>query len=402
MRILIVYDNDTNLHVFREYLESWLCRVEEAVSTEEAMKKLHEAVSENDPFKIALLDYCMPDVEGESLCMEIKANPQLRDLILVMMISIGRRGDAEHFKELGFAAYLLKPVKQTQLFDCLRIVTGGSMSDGKDNSRQIVTRHTISDDRKRQIRILLVEDNITNQKIALEILAKKLGYHADVVNNGKEALESLEQLDYDLVLMDCQMPDMDGYETTCAIRDLNSNVKNHRVPIIALTANAMRGDREKCFEAGMDDYVSKPFNVKKLEDAIDRNLYNKRKQQLSPELEQELTVSKETKQVIPETIHSEYTDDADLVVLIDEFVAGLEGDMASMRKVLESGDYGGLRRLAHQMKGAGGSYGYSILTETSKVLEEAAKARDNEAGTTTLDNLELLCQAVNRGRNTSI
>ncbi|MCP4255142.1 MAG: response regulator [Candidatus Scalindua sp.] len=294
MRVLVVDDNDANRHIFRAYLESWCCRVEETVSAKEAIIKLREAVNGVDPFKIVLLDYCMPEMDGESLCKEIKADPQFKNLILVMLTSAGKRGDAEHFKELGFAAYLHKPIKQSLLLDCLRLVTGESASGRKNTSKQIVTQHSISEDHKRHTRILLAEDNTINQKIALRILEKKLGYHADLVTNGREAVESLEKFDYDLVLMDCQMPEMDGYEATATIRDRNSTVRDHNVPIIAMTANAMKGDREKCLEAGMDDYVSKPVNLKKLSDAIEKHLINGSKKQLLPASVQEKTVSKET------------------------------------------------------------------------------------------------------------
>ncbi len=401
MRILIIGEDSTSRHILNTYLGSWHCRVKEIDSAEEAITTLQNAVAENDPFKIILLDNCVPKLDTENLAQRIKAEPQLQDVQLVILISVGMRGDAEHFQKLGFAAYLVKPIKQTLLLDCLRIVTGESASDRKDSSKRIVTRHSISEDHKRHIRILLAEDNTVNQKIALRILEKKLGYHADVVTNGKEAIESLERFDYDLVLMDCQMPEMDGYEAASTIRDQNSAVRNHIIPIIAMTANAMKGDREKCLEAGMDDYVTKPINVKKLADAIDRNLSNGEKQQLSSSV-QEVTVSKETKQGELEAICSEYANDEDLVVLIDEFAAGLGEDIASMRTVLEGGDYDGLRRLAHQMKGAGGSYGYPMLTETAKVLEEAAKEEDVKTGTTALDELEALCQAVNLGRDLQI
>ncbi len=417
-RVLVVDDNGTNRYIFKKHLESWRCRVEEAASTEEAMEKLRNAVNVSDPFEIALLDYCMPDVNGESLCKQIKAESQLHDLILVMLTSTGKRGDAERFKELGLAAYLTKPVKKLQLLDCLRIVTGESASVEKDTTGQIVTQYSISEDHKQRVRILLAEDNVVNQKIALRLLEKKLGYHADVVSNGKEAIESLEKFDYDLVLMDCQMPEVDGYEATGIIRDQDSAVLNHNTLIIAMTANAMKGDREKCLEAGMDDYISKPINVKELADVIDRNLSNGRTQRNNSglqstdcgsevkggksEIEQETTMSKSTKQGVPEAICSEYADDADLVELIEEFVAGLEEDLESMRKVLEDGDYDGLRRLAHQMKGAGGSYGYPMLTEVAKILEEAAKTKDAEACTTALEEFEVLCQAVNQGRKVQI
>jgi CheY-like chemotaxis protein len=124
----------------------------------------------------------------------------------------------------------------------------------------------------------VVEDNRVNQKIAMRILDKKLGYHADVVSNGREAIDSLNRLDYDLVLMDCQMPEIDGYEATRTIRDVNSTVRNHRIPIVAMTANAMKGDREKCLESGMDDYITKPINARELADTIERNISDGGKQ----------------------------------------------------------------------------------------------------------------------------
>ncbi len=401
-RILIVDGNDNNRYVYRQYLESWNCRAEEAISAQEAIKKLHEAVNENDPFNIALLDYGMPEVNGDLLCREIKSDPLFRELILVLLTSVGNRGDAEHFKRLGFAAYLHKPVKQSLLLNCLRIVTGVSADVENNTTDQIVTQYSVSEDQKQRVRILLAEDNVVNLKIALRILEKKLGYHTDVVTNGKEAVDSLEKFDYDLVLMDCQMPVMDGYEATSTIRDKNSAVLNHNIPIIAMTANAMKGDRKKCLEAGMDDYVSKPINTEELADAIERNLRNESEPQLSPERVQEDTEPKETERSVQEAICSEFTDDADLVELIDDFVAGLEDDIKIMRKVMDDGDYDGLRRLAHQMKGAGGNYGYPMLTESAKILEDAAVARDVETVKKTLDEFEILCQAVDRGRKVQI
>jgi CheY-like chemotaxis protein len=142
----------------------------------------------------------------------------------------------------------------------------------------------------------VAEDNIINQKIALRILGKKLGYRADIANNGKEAIESLKRFDYDLVLMDCQMPEMDGYEATRSIRDETSSVRNHSIPIIAMTANAMKSDREKCLEIGMDDYVTKPINVRKLADAIERNLCDEDKQQAQSVSTSIVSRSKESKE----------------------------------------------------------------------------------------------------------
>ena len=272
MRALIVDSNNTSRQIFRTYLNSLNCRVEEATSVEDIIDKLKISVDEGDPFKIALIDFFTLKSDVEGLGQTVKADPQLRDLHLIVLTSVGERGDARYFKNLGFDAYLVKPIKQAQLQDCLRIVTGKHANFREDTSSRIVTRYSITEDNKLRVRILVAEDNIVNQKIALRILDKKLGYHADLVANGKEALESLKSLDYDLVLMDCQMPEMDGYEATRAIRDNSSSVRNPGIPIIAMTANAMKGDREKCIEVGMDDYIAKPINVKELADVIDRNI----------------------------------------------------------------------------------------------------------------------------------
>ncbi len=271
LRIMIISENSTFRHILRTYLNSWHCRVEEVDSAENAVKKILSA-SERDPFKIALLDHNIlkPD-DVETLGQKIKSGPQLQKVHFVMLTSTNKRSDAAYFREIGFGAYLVKPVKQSQLLDCLRIVTGKTGVE-KDTTEQIVTQYTISEDHKQRVRILLTEDNVVNQKIALHFLEKKLGYHTDLANNGKEALERLEDSDYNLVLMDCQMPEMDGYDTTRVIRNENSTVRNHKIPIIAMTANAMKGDREKCLEAGMDDYVTKPINIEQLKEVIGRNL----------------------------------------------------------------------------------------------------------------------------------
>jgi len=162
--------------------------------------------------------------------------------------------------------------KQSQLSGCQPTVTRKSVSLQSEPSEAMISCHSISEDRKQRVRILLAEDNIMNQKLALRILEAKLGYHADAVANGIEAIESLTRQDYDLILMDCQMPEMDGYEASRSIRGPNFPVRNHKIPIIAMTANAMKGDREKCLAAGMDDYVTKPIDVRKLAEAIERNL----------------------------------------------------------------------------------------------------------------------------------
>jgi CheY-like chemotaxis protein len=266
-RILVVDDNATNREVLSAYLESWGCRCHVVSGAKEALGMLRGAGETGDPFHLVILDHMMPEMDGEALGRAIKAEPALKDTVLVMLTSWGRRGDAARVKEIGFSAYLTKPVKHSQLFDCLVTVLGKGAGRAKEDKKPpLVTRHTLAE-AKRRVRILLVEDNIVNQKLAVRLL-EKMGYRPDAVGNGKEAVEALEMVPYDVVLMDVQMPEMDGYEATRVIRDPESQVRNHEVPIIAMTANAMKGDRERCLEAGMDDYISKPIEPKKLLEVI--------------------------------------------------------------------------------------------------------------------------------------
>ncbi|MDY6838188.1 MAG: response regulator [Thermodesulfobacteriota bacterium] len=272
-KILLVDDNTVNRELFRAYLTSWDCQCRAASSGQDGLSLLREAVEAGDPFHLAILDHVMPEMDGEALGRAIKADQGLKDTALVMVTSWGQRGDAARMKEIGFSAYLTKPIKQSQLFDCLVTVLGRpSRGTEKGEKPALVTRHTLAE-AKQRARILLVEDNVLNQKLALRLLEKS-GYRADAVLNGKEAVTALEKDAYNLVLMDVQMPEMDGYEATGVIRDPESKVRNHDVPIIAMTAHAMKGDRERCLEAGMNDYISKPIQVQNLGEVIERFLRN--------------------------------------------------------------------------------------------------------------------------------
>ncbi|HHH76464.1 MAG TPA: response regulator [Phycisphaerae bacterium] len=270
LRVLVVDDNSTNRKILRAILSSWGCRSTEVTSGDEAMSALLQAQVEGDPFPVALLDYFMPGMDGEQLGLKIKAEAKLSKTIMVMLTSGGVRGDSQRMRQAGFAAYLTKPLKQSQLYNCLCTVMSEQDELPKPPAKPIVTRHSINEGGSSRLRILLAEDNMINQKVALRILETKLGCHADAVANGLEVIESLTRQDYDLVLMDCQMPEMDGYEATRTIRDATSSVRNHDIPIIAMTANAMKGDRETCIAAGMDDYVPKPIRAKALAEAIGR------------------------------------------------------------------------------------------------------------------------------------
>ena len=263
-RMLIVDDNNTNRKVLKAQLSVWGCQYDEAAGGRDALEKMRRAVEGNDPFAIAIVDMQMPEMDGRELGRRIKADPLISRSKLVLMTSLGNRGDVQAFEKIGFEAYLTKPVKQSLLYDCLTMLNGEQSGSPASKVKHMITAHSLSENRKRKDRILIVEDNIINQKVVLNFL-KKLGYQADVACNGKEAITALESFSYTLVLMDCQMPEMDGYEATARIRESESGDHKPKTPIIAMTANAMKGDKEKCLDAGMNDYLSKPLKAEALE-----------------------------------------------------------------------------------------------------------------------------------------
>jgi two-component system sensor histidine kinase/response regulator len=264
LRILGIDDNATNRKVLIKMLEGFGCRIETAPSGAKGLEMLRSAHREADPFRIVLLDMQMPGMDGEQTAREIKSDPVARETQIIILTSMGQRGDAARLEALGCAAYLLKPVRQQMLYDTLLAViarTGGEQP-------RLVTRHLISEHKRQGLRILLAEDNPINQKLAI-ILLQKAGFSVDAVENGQRALEKVQNEHYNAVLMDVQMPDMDGFEATRRIRQWEAEQGSH-VPIIAMTAHALKGDRELCLEAGMDDYVTKPLEPKVLFNALDR------------------------------------------------------------------------------------------------------------------------------------
>jgi CheY-like chemotaxis protein/HPt (histidine-containing phosphotransfer) domain-containing protein len=228
-------------------------------------------MAEGRPFDAILLDHQMPEMDGEDVVRAIRSQSENDNTRILILTSVGERGDARHFMELGCAAYLTKPVRQSQLLDALAETLVDpeveERSPKKDREVVIVTRHSLGEDTPGKTRILVAEDNLVNQKVAMRML-EKAGHRVDVANNGIEALAALKNASYDLVLMDMQMPEMDGYEATAEIRKMAPEYRE--LPVIAMTANAMKGDREKCIAAGMDDYISKPVKPKGLLEMVQR------------------------------------------------------------------------------------------------------------------------------------
>ena len=397
-RILIVDDNATNRSVLREQLKSWECRYKEASSGVQALEELRQAAAGKDPFEISILDMQMPEMDGETLGKKIKQDPDLKNTILVTMTSMGQRGDAKRFEEIGFAAYLTKPVKQSKLYDCLASVAGLQEDTGNGQPAAIVTRYSIAEDKKRRVRILLVEDNIINQKVAISTL-KKLGYNADAVANGKKAVRALEMIPYDIVLMDCQMPEMDGYEATGEIRKRSSKVLNHEVPVIAMTANAMKGAREKCLKAGMDDYLSKPIYPKELSDMLEKWIG---KQDASPQEEATVSDIEPAQNIFDKAgLLDRLMGDQELAnEILGEFLEDVPRKFTALKEAIENGDAPSVQLQAHTIKGQSANVGGEALRETAFEIEKAGKTGDLETVKACMTELEAqfdrLKEAMNR------
>jgi two-component system, sensor histidine kinase and response regulator len=268
-RILAVDDNATNLRILAAQLRMSGMDPVLARGAQEGLQMLKQAQEQNAAFEVALLDHDMPECNGEQLGRMVIADKSLRATRLVMLTSSGQSGDGRKFAEIGFAGFLLKPVSQRDLIDCLLLVLGQEAEQWHTRSQPIVTKHEILMSRATaNKRVLIAEDNIVNQKVARRMV-EKLGYTADIAANGLEAIASWRTGRYDLILMDCQMPELDGYAATRAIREAESD---SHIPIIALTAHAMKDAEETCIAAGMDDYIAKPIDFQLLEDVMERHL----------------------------------------------------------------------------------------------------------------------------------
>jgi PAS domain S-box-containing protein len=268
LRVMVVDDNKTNREILSTQLNAWEMVTTVYPSGAVALEAYCREIKAGPAFDLAILDMQMPEMDGVTLAKLIQEQKSVPIPHLIMMTSVGQAGDAKRFKDAGFSAYLVKPVGQLDLMDTLSTVI--SEAPFEMEHQPIVTRHTVREIRRENVRILLAEDNIVNQQVALKFLEKIGHTGVDTVKNGKEAVTALGNIPYDLVLMDVQMPVMDGIEATIRIRDIQSKCLNHAVPIIAMTAHAMQSDRDRCLEAGMNDHVSKPVNPKILAQVLEK------------------------------------------------------------------------------------------------------------------------------------
>jgi two-component system, sensor histidine kinase and response regulator len=269
-RILVVDENPANLQALRGQLQSWECQAEAAAGGSEALVKLCQAVENQNPFVICILSKEMEEMDGIALAREIKKAPVLSETTLVLLTSQGNRGDGRLMQEIGVEGYLTRPVKGSQLRDCLALAVSRRTSSSDFAGVPLITRYSLAEEKKRRIRILLASKDVPLQKVGLQTL-QKMGFGADVVAAGNAVLASLDKAPYHLILMDTELPELDGLAVAAAIRRKERETGEH-MPIVGITPRAAGKDREKCLEAGMDDYISKPIQAIDLADVLERFL----------------------------------------------------------------------------------------------------------------------------------
>ena len=381
--ILVVDDNTTNRDVLLHQLEHWNVDGVEAESGEKALALLRDGNHHGHPFDLVIVDSRMPGMDGEGFAREVRRHDtQYGDPTLVMLTSTGKRGEAARFHDLGFVAYLTKPVKRSQLYDCLCAALGVKHWGHKDKTLPLLTRHSVAELKRHRRRILVAEDNLVNRKVTVRII-EKLGYHADAVANGLEAVAALERIPYDLVLMDGQMPEMDGIEATAVIRR-KEQASGRRTPIVALTAHAMQGDRERYLAAGMDDYLAKPLRPEALAEAIERFFGDDASTPPS------LTPTKDAGQVVFDRAALLARLDGDtslLEELIGLFLQDVEQRLEHIRDAITSRDTQTVATEAHTLKGAASNIEALPIGRAAKQMEVDATAGDWEAVSRDLDAL---------------
>ena len=374
LRVLVVDDNATNRRVLSGQLEA--CGITPVCvhTAQDALQALVDATVSDEPFQVALLDYHMPECDGEQLGRLIRTYDHLTHTRLVLLTSSGHRGDAQRFSDLGFAGYLVKPITRRDLTACLSLVMSNSAESWKRRAQPLVTRHQVRAVRvDGERRILLAEDNPVNQKVARMVL-EKLGLDVTVVNNGREAVQAWKGGGFDLILMDCQMPELDGYEATREIRRQEQGRK--LTPIVALTAHAMKGDDDKCREAGMTDYLTKPLDRAKLLACLERHLG---KIAGDGPTDSHLTLLMEAPPPAPapvdwkEFLRSMDGDETLARELVDLFIESGDESLAAIVSALGMRDYAAVSEQAHSLKGASANLRAAAVAAK---LEAAARQGD--------------------------
>jgi two-component system, sensor histidine kinase and response regulator len=418
VRVLVVDDNATNRQILRRQIVAWKMQPNSASSGREALNMLRAAATQGNAYDLAVLDVQMPEMDGLTLAAAIKADPAISGTRLILLTSLGQSLSDGELKAAGIAGYLVKPVKQSRLFECLINVIGKTAAENtvaKSSPARFASVHAQSNSRPCKARVLLAEDNVINQKVALGQL-HQLGYVAEAVANGMEVLKALERIPYDIILMDCQMPEMDGYEATRLIRkreqslDQRSTWKSPAY-VIGVTANAMPGDREKCLAVGMNDYLSKPVQSTELKEVLERwrpeeqsdqaivsasNSISKAKldcihavqagESAGPEKPAECPVDIQRLRGVSDRSFEQLRE------LIELYLVQANDLIQNLRAAIQVGEAESVERLAHELVGASVNCGMTAMVPSLRDLERMGRTRN-------LSGAENLCTAVSNQLN---
>jgi CheY-like chemotaxis protein/HPt (histidine-containing phosphotransfer) domain-containing protein len=391
--VLVVDDNETNRRILAAYLDSWGMAVTMTGLPREALGWIQAG----EPFDVGILDMHMPELDGVALARAIREHRTATALPLLLFTSLGRREAGA--ESVGFAAHLTKPIKPSQLFDALAGVLAGQPTRVE---KRTPTRRELDPEmaRRHPLRILLAEDNVVNQKLALRLL-EQMGYRADVAANGLEAVAAVERQPYDLVFMDVQMPEMDGFE---ASREITRRWPAERRPrIVAMTANALQGDRELCLAAGMDDYMSKPIHVEELVAALERGTARDLEPSRTPaagsasqaraagDRPSAPVLDRGTLEQLRVTMGDGFLDE-----LLPTFMEDSREMVRTMRRALNAKDVDAFRRAAHSLKSNAASFGAMTLSTMAKDLETLAKSGSLDGAAPRLERLTGECEQVVR------
>jgi two-component system sensor histidine kinase/response regulator len=379
--VLVVDDNATNRRILDEILLNWGMKPTLVDGGRAALGALARAKQAGTPFGLVLLDFQMPEMDGFEVAERIKTDPELGATTIMMLSSVGERGDGQRCRALGVAAYLTKPVRQSVLLDAILMVFAQAATS--PGGPQLVTRHSLREEQQR-LRILLAEDNPVNQMVATKMLEKR-GHTVVVAANGREAFAAVEKGGFDLVLMDVQMPEMDGREATIAIR-ARERVAGGHIPIIAVTASAMRGDRETCLAAGMDGYITKPIKYEQLIEEVEKVGHLP----VVPSPGTEVLVPKRSRSLLELFLGDEEM----LREVVEVYLAGDQALLRDLRKAVGRHATDEVARLCHRLKGSAGAFEAMEICDLAQKMERMAEQGDESGVAALVPDLEQAVSAL--------
>jgi two-component system, sensor histidine kinase and response regulator len=394
LRVLTVDDNETNRKIVHQQVTSWRMYEDSAKDGQTALEMLRSAAESGRPYDLAIVDMQMPGMDGMELARKVKDDPSISSTRLIMLSSTGR-GAAEEALRVGIESYLTKPVRQSQLFDAIATATAPEEATSTparvDAPPATLRSHSKAKTQAQptNARLLVAEDNSVNQKVAIRML-ERLGYRVDVAANGLEALEALSRVPYAAVLMDVQMPEMDGYEATQEIRRSEEG-SARRTSIIAMTANALQGDREKALEAGMDDYISKPIVPEELKNVLERWIAENQAGATVLESGRGSEAAEEAEDPLDRTVTENLRDLGGVEMLselTEMFLEDTSSALTALEEALKSGDASSVERVAHTLKGSSGSMGARGMAELCAKLQDVGASSDLSRASLLLERLE--------------